>query len=362
MSAYFPRIVLVASVAGLALASCVATPQPSTPVELTFASWVFISPEQEAFMDEVESESDGSITFSAFENWTEPDGVEKLSDEFAMAEAIAAGDIDVGWTSTRSFPALGIDGFRAIEAPFLIQNDAGTREIVSGPIGEEALAALKGIGLTGLSIYPGSLRFPVTAGSPLRDPSDWAGKRILYYAPSEDSVQARTVEALGGEPVDDGLHILEDLKVGAYDGGTDSLADVAAGGATESGPYLTSNVIFWPTILIFVVNSDAFASLDEEQRAIIRAAAQGVADATLAEPAETTIGQRVCATTGRFGTASAEQLIALRAAVEPVYDWLESDPKEATLLERLREIASAHPEPDTVEVPEGCDWDPALAG
>lgn len=318
----------------LTLAACAPTSRPEEPVELTFASWVFISDEQRDFMDEVEAESDGSITFTAVENWTEPDGVEKLSDEFTMGQAIAAGDLDAGWTSTRSFPALGIDGFRAIEAPFLIQSLAATDDIISGQIGEDALSAFTGTGLTGLAIFPGTMRYPLSADRPLLEPSDWAGKRIVYYSPEADGVQARTVKALGGDPVNEGLHIIDDLNAGSYDGGFDSLGDVAAGGATPAGPFPTSNVVMWPTVLFYVMNTDRFESLAESQRAVILAAAQHAADKA-AQADDPTIATSVCATTARFGTSAPDQLLALRTAVEPVYEWLRNDPAEAPTLEAL---------------------------
>ncbi|CAN5273573.1 hypothetical protein BH11ACT3_BH11ACT3_26540 [soil metagenome] len=360
MSAHSIRTRSLVAVAAItmALAACAAppaAPEPE-PVKLTFASWVFISDEQKAFMDEVTAESDGSVTFTPIENWTEPDGVEKLGDEFAMAKAIATGDIDVGWSSTRSFPALGIAGFRAIEAPFLIQNIAGTNDIVSGPIGEAALAAFDGSGLTGLSVYPGTLRFPLSAGSPLLEPSGWSGKRVLYYSPEADGVQARTVIALGGEPVNEGLHIIDDLKAGAYDAGFDSLGDVAGGGATPSGPFPTSNVIFWPTVLFYVMNTERFESLTPGQRDILLAAAQHAADAEIAAEDDPSIADSVCSTTARFGTSTPDQLASLRDAVEPVYEWLEADAEEAPTLEALTAIAAAHPQADSVAVPEGCSW------
>jgi TRAP-type C4-dicarboxylate transport system substrate-binding protein len=342
---------------GVTLVSCAPT-EPSNPVELTFASWVFISPEQQAFMDEVEEESDGTITFAPLDNWTEPDGVEKIGDEFSMVESIAAGEIDVGWTSTRSFPAVGIDGFRAIEAPFLIQNLAGAKAIVSGSIGQDALAAFAGTGVTGLAIYPGTMRYPLTAGHPLLEPADWVGKRILYYAPEEDSVQARTVRSLGAKPVSVGLHIIDDINDGVHDGGADSLGDIAAGGANVGGPFPTSNVVLWPTILFYVMNTERFDSMDESQRNVIQQAAQHAADAEIAVEADPSIAASICATTARFGTATPEQLASLRAAVQPVYDWLRADSAEAPTLAALQEIAAAHPDPDAVSVPEGCAWKP----
>lgn len=342
----------------LLLTSCTATPKPVAHVKLTFASWVFISDEQKAFMADVTKESHGTITFTPLDNWTTPGGVEKPDDEISMAKAIAAGKIDLGWTSTRSFPALGINGFRAIEAPFLIQNFAGVQDIVSGPIAKSASSALASAGITGLASYAGTLRYPISDSAPLLQPSDWAGKKISYYGQAgDDSVQTRTVQALGGVPTFTGLHTIDDLNAGLYAGATDTLYDVVQGGATNKGPYLSSNVVFWPTILFYVANSKKFKALDPSQQAAITAAAQHAATAETAELApDPTVGKSVCDAGGRFGTASAAQLAALRSAVQPVYDWLSSTPAEAPLLTKLQAIAAKHPDPDVATVPKGCDW------
>jgi TRAP-type C4-dicarboxylate transport system substrate-binding protein len=341
----------------LTLGGCSTTPEAKA-VKLTFASWVNITSEQQAFMDEVASKSGGTITFTPLDNWTEPDGVEKISDEQAMALAMAAGKIDVGWTSTRSFPDLGIDGFRAIEAPFLIQNVAGENQIVSGSIGEDILDALHSSDLTGLSLYPGPLRFPLTNGAPLLQPTDWAGKRIQYYGDKDaNSIQARAISALGGVPVYDGLHIIDDLNAGTYDGGLDNLYDVASGGATAKGPFVSSNVVFWPSIYLYVANTDKLASLEPSQRKIIIDAARHAAELELeANTVDPSIGQSDCSAGARFGTASPEQLASLRASVQPVYDWLKRDAQEAPLLANLEAIALNNPTADAVAVPGGCSW------
>lgn len=359
VSIRFSSLVLVTA-AALALTGCAAAPRAVTPVNLSFGTWVYFSPEQEDFMKEVTARSDGTITFTRVEEWAQPDGIERLSDEQSMVKEIVAGNMDIGWTSNRSFPTLGIDGFRAMEAPFLVRNTAAQIDIATGPIGADALKAVSAVGLTGLAAYPGTLRYPLTNGAPLLQPSDWNGKDIAYYGdPSTDSVQARTIAALGGKPVFTGLHILDDLTAGAYAGGADSLSDIAQGGATPQGPYVTSNVVLWAPLLMTVMNSKKFASLDPSQQRVLLQVAQEeakeVVDETVPVPG---LGGAACTAGARFGTATPDQLADLRAAVQPVYDWLQSDPKEAPMLARMEKVAAAHPKIADVTVANGCEWVP----
>lgn len=337
-----------------ALVSCTA---PAAPVELDFASYFGISPEIQAFIDEVQA--DNSITVTVDENWTvHHDGVEAIGDEVSVAKAVAAGDIDLAWSSTRVFPALGVDGFRAVEAPMLITSYAAERDVVSGETGAAILAGLGGSGVTGLSVFPGTLRSPVTTGHPLLDPADWAGKRVVYFhEPAADSVQAETIEALGGVPSYLGLHIIDDLDGGVVDAGTDSLDDLSDGGATNAGPFMTSNVVLWPTLSMLVANTERFAGLSESQRNTITAAARHLRDSFMTVGMDPSVVPLVCAMT-KLAVATPEQLAALRTAVQPVYDSLEADPVEAPFLHQLEKIAAAHPDADVPSVPASCAWGP----
>lgn len=341
-------------VVGASLVSCSARP---APVELTFASSTAISPEMQRFVDEIEA--DKTITVTVVADWS-PKGAKRGStdDEASLAQAVAADEVDLAWSSTRVFPALGVNGFRAVEAPMLITSYAAERDIVSGDTGAAIKGGLNGTGVTALALFPGALRYPLTNGRPLLDPADWSGKRIAtVQTAAGDSVQARTATALGGTPVDQGRHLVDDLKAGVIDGASASLGDVAAGGTTTSGPFLTGNVVLWPTLNMIVANSDSLGHLTQSQQATITLAALHLrADLMSVTPDPAAIAS-ICSAT-KVGVATAQQRSALRAAVQPVYDWLEGDAVEAPFLHTLQAIAAAHPDADIPAVPAGCAWAP----
>jgi TRAP-type C4-dicarboxylate transport system substrate-binding protein len=351
------------ALACLALAGCsapVPTATSAAPIQLTFASYSGISDDQQAFIDDLEKLTDDTVTIRVIENWTpHDDGVESISDEVTLTKAVAHGDVDLMFTSNRAFPALGIDGFRSLEAPMLITSREAEKAIVAGTIGKRIQAAVGPAGLTGLAVLPGLLRYPLTSGAPLVGPTDWAGKRIVYvHEPAEESVQARTIAALGGVPAYEGLHVIDDITADMVQGGTDSINDLAGGGATPQGPFMTSNVVLWPNLRVVIANTAMLSRLSAAQRAAVETAGRDAFDAAMAADPAVGLGKEACATAARFGTATPDQLAALRAAVKPVYDWLRTDPVEAATLTDLEGIAGDHPDVDVIDVPEGCAWTP----
>ncbi|TFB87388.1 hypothetical protein E3O44_09780 [Cryobacterium algoricola] len=350
------------ALACLVLAGCSA-PVPtatSAPVQLTFASYSGISDDQQAFIDDLEKLTDNSVTLRVIENWTpHDDGVESISDEVTLTKAVAHGDVDLMFTSNRAFSALGIDGFRSLEAPMLITSRAAEKAIVGGALGQRIRDSVGPSGLTGLAVLPGLLRYPLTADAPLVDPTGWAGKRIVFaHEPAEESVQARTIAALGGSPASVGLHVIDDINADVVQGGTDSINDLAEGGATPQGPFMTSNVVLWPNLRVVIANTAMMSRLSLAQRSAVEAAGRDAFDAAMAADPAVGLGEAACAAAARFGTATPDQLAALRAAVQPVYDWLSADPAEAATLTDLERIVRDHPDADVIDVPEGCAWTP----
>ena len=172
------RIVHVVPVAlaCLALAGCAApvpTATSAAPIQLTFASYSGISDDQQAFIDDLEKLTDNTVTIRVIENWTpHDDGVESISDEVTLTQAVAHGDVDLMFTSNRALPDLGIDGFRSLEAPMLITSRAAEKAIAAGTLGKRIQASVGPAGLTGLAVLPGLLRYPLTSGAPLVGPTD----------------------------------------------------------------------------------------------------------------------------------------------------------------------------------------------
>ena len=99
--------------------------------------------------------------------------------ESNLVKAIASGEVDGGWPSTRAFANAGITGLEAVEAPMTLTSYAAEKTLVSGPVADKLLAKLDGTGVVGLKLAVGPLRRPFAAKAPLLAPEDWAGATLV---------------------------------------------------------------------------------------------------------------------------------------------------------------------------------------
>ena len=142
-----------------------------------------------------------------------------------------------------------------------------------------------------------------------------------------------------------------------------ALANGTAAGAESSyawAPSLlrpgiaTGNVTFFPKVNALVVNADAFAGLDAEQRELLEeAAARTRSWAIAAAPTDAEAAKAYCARGGTVVLASDADVAALEAAVRPVYARLEQDPRTKSLIDRIRELKAEVAAPSSSSVA-GC--------
>lgn len=283
--------------------------------------------------------------------------------ESAVVEAVASGDLDLGYAGTRAFAEAGVEGLGALEAPFLLTNVPAVEELVDGPGGDLVLDAVDGSGAVALGTAIDGLRRPFAVERPLVEPEAWRDVAFRVY---NSPVQRATAEALGATAVPMTHGWIEAVSAGELDAlelGVDVYDELGLG--TEA-PHLATNVVLWPKLLVFLMNEDRFASLTDEQRGWVEEAARRAHDTSFAASwDETEHLRRLCARGVVPAVADDAQLRALRDAVEPVYRSLREDPVEAVLMREVESVAAQFPEVDTPELPQGCGTDrpdPAATG
>jgi TRAP-type C4-dicarboxylate transport system substrate-binding protein len=348
--------VSAAAVAALLLTSCAGEPQQAVGIDsLTVATLGAVSPAQQAFIDRLRELSEGSISVDLQENW-QPSG-DSGSAEEALTAAVAAGDVDVAWVTMRSLTAIGITGVDALEAPLLIQTHAQQREVATGLAGEMMMRQLRETDIEGLAMLPGPQQYPVASGAPILDVADWAGKTVEYAPGSNpDSVAALTISTLGATPSADGSTPVPDVVSGNVQAATANPADMAAGGATKAGPFLTSNLPLWPQMSAIVINRDVYERLSTRQNGFIEAAVERAQDLAMTPPDIATVVTEACAAGVLFGIASADQVTALQAAVQPIYDTLAADKEEGKIFDAIQEAVTRTVGAGSFPVAKACRW------
>ncbi len=300
----------------------------------------------ETFVNQLAAVSGGHLTVEVQEVF----GDGAVTAESDLVEAIASGEVDGGWPSTRAFSGAGITGLRAVEAPFVLTSYAAERELVQGPIAKELLEQLDGTGIKGLGLAVGPLRRPFAKGEPLLGPEDWQG---ISFRSFNSPVQDDTIEALGANPIHMSFEWPDEIEAGRLHGAEFDVAQSHTSSLLVADQ-VTANVVLWPKVFVLSLSQRTYDALSEQERGWVAEAASRATTASVdGEYDEATLAETLCDQGMRFPVATDAQVQGLRERVAPVIEALEADPVSGPLLAEIRTIGEAHPT-DVVEVRDGC--------
>jgi TRAP-type C4-dicarboxylate transport system substrate-binding protein len=272
--------------------------------------------------------------------------------ESRLVRAIASGEVDGGWPSTRAFAKAGIAGLGVVEAPMTIASYEAEKALVSGPVADKLLGRLDGTGLVGLGLAVGPLRRPFAAKTPLLGPEDWKGIRFRVF---NSPIQADAVRALGATPADLSFAFIDQIRGGKLRGAEFDIAQYEHIGAGPEAGSVTANVVLWPKVFVLALSERRFDTLTAQQQSWVREAAKQAVKASVdAVYDEASSAQTLCGRGARFLDATPAQVQGLRAKLRPVLDRLAADPTGAQLLRDIQAIAGQHPGPEVLDVPASC--------
>ena len=292
--------------------------------------------DSEDFVSEVQKVSKGALRIEAVDDWHQ-DAADSETREHNVIDAVRAGEAPLAITAVRAWHDQGIRSFDALIAPLLIDRTEVQTAVLHSQIPTDMLAGLKGSGLTGIGILPGSLRHPGGITRQLVDVADYRGARILL---GPGAVGERWLEALGATP--EPSLFGNDLDLAADDGfeiQTFSLPLVAP-------KSFTSNVNFGPRPLVVYGNAVALATLSEQNRTFLldasRAALNTKANNDHAIELES-VGVLCRSGTVSLVQATPAQITGLHSKAEPVYRWLRADEPTAGFMDRIQQLADSTP-------------------
>ena len=311
----------------------------------------------QAFVDNLRKLSGGRLKV---ELTTDYGGCSAPDAESRLVRAIASGEVDGGWPSTRAFANAGIPGLGVVEAPMTITSYAAEKALVSGPVAGKLLGRLDGTGVVGLGLTVGPLRRPFAAKAPLLGPGDWEGVRFRVF---NSPVQADAVRALGATPVNLGLSFIDEIRAGTLRGAEFDIPQYERSGfATEAG-HVTANVVLWPKVFVLALSKKRFDALTTQQQAWVRGAARQAVTASVdATYGQAAVVRTLCDRGVRFADATPGQIQGLRAKLRPVLERLAAKPADAQLLRDIQTIANQHPGPEKLDVPASCQHAAAAGG
>jgi TRAP-type C4-dicarboxylate transport system substrate-binding protein len=288
------------------------------PVVLTLANAITDPLELVPFVDEVTRLSGGAIRIEVQSNWR----TGQVRYENGLIRDVRAGKADLGWAGSRAWDSVGVNGFRALNAPFLVDSYALEERVVRGPLVKPMLGELGRLGLVGLGVVSGPMRRPLGIRRPLVEPRNFAG---LTVAVQQSRIADATMRALGADAV--WIPVQADIR--RFGGAELQVSGINGAGYDRFARYLTANVNFWPRPLVLFANRRAFHRLTPEEQSVLRRAATNVVSHQIAldRRLDREASDDICrGGFVSFETASPAELAALRRAAQPVYDQLETDP------------------------------------
>ena len=240
-----------------------------------------------------------------------PPGVPDDDWDQNIARAVMDGRFDLAVVPARAWDVLGVDSFKALAAPFIIETPELMSTVARSDVAEDMLKGLDSAGVVALGLYPAELRWLVGEnGTTILRPEDIAGKGI--YVPESLSLHA-TVGALGGHPNDYQDNPWPEFASGRAVATESSFFFSSLFGA--SGKVATGNLPLFAEFNTLVVNKARFDSLSDAQRADLRnaaAGARGRAEA-VAEASAAATAQRFCERGGSVVWAPDDGVAAFRA-------------------------------------------------
>jgi hypothetical protein len=251
--------------------------------------------------------------------------------EVGVVQLVKERQADLGLAGSRAFDMEGITSFQALQAPFLITNDALSKAVATSDIASRMLDSLSSTEVVGLTLWPEDLRHPfsVDRDKPILAPEDFVGLNIRAL---RSDVTYTLLEALGATPM---------LDDEGYQGAESGLRQ---GASLNGRPTATGNVTFFAKYQVLFANGFAFEKLSEEQRTVLRNAAAAIQEKAIAEhPSEVDAAIAWCADGGSIVLASDQQVAAFEAAAQPVYLKIEQDSFNAEMISAIRELKANTP-------------------
>jgi TRAP-type C4-dicarboxylate transport system substrate-binding protein len=297
------------------------------PVVLTLADHEQGPDQVQAWIEEVQRRSGGSLRIQVTNHWRD----QEFAYDKATISDVQAGKVALAKVNARAYDTVGIDSFQALVAPLLIDNPTLERRVLESDLATKMLAGTDELGLVGLVVLPTDLRKPLGVTRPLVRARDYRGGRMGV---GEGEIAKATVTALGAAPVS----TLPGGPLLGLDGLDLDLGEIKVNGYHQQATALTANVTLWPRPVTVVINGKVFESLTAAQQDALRQAGT----AAVARQLDFLQGLNdedrdlLCRRGLRFVRATGRDLAGLRRAVQPVYAQLERNPETRSFLRRIQ--------------------------
>ena len=290
------------------------------------------------FKRQVETLSGGSMTVTILTN-ASPDGDPPGSDA-PIIDKVRSGTFQMAVVPARAWSAAGVTSLKALQAPFLFESDEHVAAIVDdAAITKDLFSGFEGSGVTGLTLFPESLRHLFSFGEPMLTPADVKGRTIRAISLAGDHGDDRSPRRHGRRP---GRRRATRRASTRDDPRYRQRLHARRCGSHQPPATATGNVALYAKVMTLVINSAFWTGLDDAQRAIITDGVgrhPGVGDR---QPGDRRRGRRRVLRRRRHRRPDRRRRRSTRSAPprHPVYAALEADPATKRAIAAIRARAA----------------------
>lgn len=199
---------------------------------------------------------------------------EEVDYERAIIADVRRGRYALGKVGARAWDLAGVDSFAPLVAPFAITSMKQQERVLRSPLAREMLAGVERLGLRGVAILPGELRYPVGVS---RDALSAADFRDAVVGIRPSGVADATFEALGGRA----RPVVAGAAYTSFDIVEQDVETLKGAAGLAEARSVTANLPLWPRAQTIVMGKAAYDRLSDEQRdALARAAIEAIGPAT----------------------------------------------------------------------------------
>ena len=256
----------------------------------------------------------------------------QLGQEADTVEQVRAGAIAINRTSLGPWNGL-VKQTIVPSLPYIFRDTAHARAVMSGPVGDEILAAFEPYGVIGLAFYDGGARSFYTSNKQITSVADLKGMKLRTMQ-SDIFVDMMGAFGATATPMPYG-EVYSAIETGVVDGAENNFPSYDTAKHSEVAKFYTLDEhLIVPEVL--VISKMVWDSISAEDQAIIKAAAkESVAKQYELWDAKVAESRKIVEDAGSTIVEVADKQ-AFVDAVKPVYDKYAADPELKALIEKIQ--------------------------
>jgi len=258
----------------------------------------------------------------------------QLGQEADTVEQVRAGAIAINRTSLGPWNGL-VKQTIVPSLPYIFRDTAHARAVMSGPIGDEILAAFEPYGVVGLAFYDGGARSFYTSKKQITSVDDLKGMKLRTMQ-SDIFVDMMAAFGATATPMPYG-EVYSAIETGVVDGAENNFPSYDTAKHSEVAKFYTLDEhLIVPEVL--VMSKIVWDTISPEDQAIIKAAAkESVAKQYELWDAKVAESRKIVEGSGST-IADVANKQAFVDAVKPVYDKYAADPDLKALIEKIQAL------------------------